>query len=84
MIIIPLEKGHRFGLDLVVVWCCFGVVLVSILSQFGLGLDLNWVILLWSCFGAGLEPIWFWFGFGFGLVLDWWEPAPSLLEFAVF
>ena len=39
-----IEKGQRFGLALVVVWCCFGVVLVSIWSQFGLGMDLNSVI----------------------------------------
>ena len=52
-----IEKGHSFGLDLVLVWWCFGVVLNCgdlVLESF------------WSWIGARLEPIWFWLGIGFG------------------
>ena len=35
-------KRRGTGLDSI--WCGFGAALVSIRIQFGLGLDLNWVI----------------------------------------
>ena len=81
-----LEKGHRFGLDLVLVWCCFGVVLVSIWRRFGLGLDLNWVIFDMlhieskappnhkfhlNCGNLVLKSFWSWIGAGLESIWFW-------------
>ncbi len=58
---LSIEKGHRFGLDLVLFWSSFGFVLVSIWSQ------------LWSGFGSelGHHLHAYRFGFGSNLDLDW-------------
>ena len=56
------------------VWCDFGAALVSIRIQFGLGLDLNWVIKsLEIGFNKGY---WCQIGFGFVLALDWIHARP--------
>ncbi len=75
-----LEKGYKFGFDLVMFWSCFGVTLVSIWSQFCFGLDLNnSTIYMLTCFGFG-EPLEFGLvvvsdrfqiGFCSNLDLDW-------------
>ena len=65
---LSIEKGHSFGLALVLFWCCFGFALASSKGRI-------WSFWFWIVFGLVLEsnlvlaPIWIWTGMAYQLNL---------------